>query len=82
MFVCVLCEKESCYTCHLCAKCRRIKHLLNLYDGRVYEVLENVLIRNEEGQLKKESQEIQKDIDKKERYNLRKKEAKQNSALD
>jgi len=74
MFVCVLCEKESCYTCHLCQKCRRIKHLLNLYDGRVYEVLENVLIRNEEGQLKKESQEIQKDIDKKERYNLRKKE--------
>lgn len=71
MFSCILCEKKSVIVSHLCPECRRIKHLLNLYEDRVYEVLENVLIRNQEGQLKKESQEIAKDIEKKKEYNLR-----------
>ena len=71
MFTCVLCEKETVITTNLCEKCRRIKHLINLYEERVYEVLENVLVRNTEGQLKKESQEISKDIEKKKEYNLR-----------
>ena len=71
MFSCVLCEKETVITTHLCEKCRRVKHLINLYQDRVYDVLENVLVRNEEGQQKKESQEITKDIEKKKEYNLR-----------
>ena len=77
MFSCVLCEKETVITSHLCSNCRRIKHLLNLYEGRVYEVLENVLVRNEEGQSKKESQEIIKDIEKKKEYNLRNQKEKE-----
>ena len=67
MFSCVLCERETVILTHLCEKCRRVKHLINLYEDRVYDVLENVLVRNEEGQLKKESQEIEKKKD----YNLR-----------
>jgi len=73
MFSCVLCERETVITTHLCVKCRRVKHLINLYEDRVYEVLENVLVRNQEGQLKKETQEISRDIEKKEKYNLRNK---------
>jgi glutaredoxin len=69
MFSCLLCEKETVLTTRLCDKCRRIKHLLNLYENRVYEVLENVLVRNEEDQKLKESQEISKDIEKKKEYN-------------
>lgn len=73
MFSCVLCERETVILYHLCEKCRRVKHLINLYENRVYEVLENVLVRNEEGQQKKEGQEINKDIEKKKDYNLRNK---------
>lgn len=72
MFSCVLCEKETVYISSLCEKCRRIKHLLNLYDDRVYEVLESVLVRNEDGQKNKINTELKKDLEKRE-YNLRKK---------
>lgn len=75
MFSCVLCEKETVYTSYLCEKCRRIKHLINLYDDRVYEVLENVLVRNEDGQTNKEKIELKKDLVKRE-YNLRNKKDK------
>tara|TARA_R110001632_G_scaffold205663_1_gene329486 strand:+ start:140 stop:379 length:240 start_codon:yes stop_codon:yes gene_type:complete len=72
MFSCALCEKETVYVVSLCNKCRRIKHLLNLYDDRVYEVLESVLVRNVEGQNNKVDNVLKKDLEKRE-YNLRKK---------
>ncbi len=69
MFECKLCEKETCLTTHVCEKCRRIKHLLNLYGDRVYEVLEEVLVRTKDKQehkiqseIKKEKAEIEKKI--------------------
>ena len=58
MFSCRLCEKNSVITTHLCDKCRRIKHLINLYDERVYEVLENCLVRKEFAIKNKERQEV------------------------
>ena len=75
MFSCVLCERETVYTCYLCNKCRRIKHLINLYENRVYNVLENVLVRNKEGEANKVGIELKKDIEKRE-YNLRNKKKK------
>lgn len=69
MFECKLCERETCVTTHICEKCRRIKHLINLYEERVYEVLEAVLVRSEDKQelkiqqeIKKEKEEIEKKI--------------------
>tara|TARA_R110000823_G_scaffold184596_1_gene317081 strand:- start:24 stop:260 length:237 start_codon:yes stop_codon:yes gene_type:complete len=44
MWECKLCEVETVYMTHLCEKCRRIKHLLSLYQSRVYDVLNKVLI--------------------------------------
>lgn len=58
MFSCALCEKETVIVCNLCPKCRRIKHLINLYDDKVYEVLENVLVCSESEKSKKVKQEI------------------------
>ena len=49
MFSCALCEDEWCYTSRLCEKCRRIKHIMNIYSkDKVLEVVEKVLVRNEE----------------------------------
>ena len=48
-------------TTHVCEKCRRIKHLINLYGDRVFEVLEAVLVRNEDKQELKIQQEIKKE---------------------
>ena len=69
MWECKLCEKETCITTHICEKCRRIKHLINLYGDRVYEVLEEVLVRTNDKQenkihaeIKKEKEEIEKKI--------------------
>tara|TARA_R110002153_G_scaffold41777_3_gene119054 strand:+ start:623 stop:892 length:270 start_codon:yes stop_codon:yes gene_type:complete len=62
MFVCSLCEKETCYVSKFCNKCRRIKHFLNLYNDRVYDVLDNVLAREQDKQENKVSLEIQKEI--------------------
>lgn len=64
MFECRLCEIEACYTSHVCVKCRRIKHLLNLYGDRVYEVLEAVLVRSEDKQEIKIQNEIKLEKDK------------------
>lgn len=61
MFSCRLCEKESVILYHLCEKCRRIKHLINLYDDKVYEVLENCLVRNQEQITHKENAVIKKE---------------------
>lgn len=61
MFSCRLCEKESVIMVNLCEKCRRIKHLINLYDEKVYEVLENCLVRNQEQITRKENAVIKKE---------------------
>lgn len=58
MFVCTLCEKETCYIAKHCDKCRQIKHLLNLYGDRVYDVLNCVLVRNEKAINKKTEVEL------------------------
>lgn len=58
MFVCSLCERETCYIAQHCPKCRQIKHLLNLYGDRVYEVLNCVLVRNEKAIAKKTELEL------------------------
>ena len=44
-------------------KCRRIKHLINLYNDRVYSVLENVLVREVDKQENKVKAEINKVIE-------------------
>ena len=53
MLSCTLCEKETCYISKFCSKCRRIKHLLNLYGEDVYSTLETVLVRNNQQQANK-----------------------------
>lgn len=68
VFECKLCEKETCYTTHLCEKCRRIKHLINLYGDRVYEVLETILVRTEDKQENKIKEEIKTELTKKEYF--------------
>ncbi len=75
MFSCVFCEEEYALITNLCEKCRRLKHLKKIYGDRFNEVLEHVLVRNEEGMNKKETQEITKEKEKIE-YNLRTKDKK------
>ena len=60
MFYCVLCEKETCYIVKFCDRCRKIKHYLNLYNERVYEVLDSVLSREIDKQDNKINNEIKK----------------------
>lgn len=62
MFVCSLCEKEVCYLSKFCDKCRRIKHYLNLYEDRVYEVLDSVLSRTLDKQENKIGEELKNEI--------------------
>jgi hypothetical protein len=61
MLYCVLCEKEWSLYNSLCAKCRRIKHLINLYDDKVYKTLENCLVRNQEQIQYKENLQIKEE---------------------
>ena len=65
IYNCVLCEQNYAgFLTHLCPECRRVKHLLSLYGTRVYDVLENVLVRNTLKQGNKIKAEIKCDIDK------------------
>jgi len=49
MFSCALCEDEWCYTSRVCEKCRRIKHIMNIYSrDKVLDVIERVLVRPDE----------------------------------
>tara|TARA_R110002096_G_scaffold291594_1_gene485862 strand:+ start:177 stop:494 length:318 start_codon:yes stop_codon:yes gene_type:complete len=50
MWSCRLCEKETVILSNLCEKCRKIKHLINLYGDDVYSVLDQCLIRNKQQQ--------------------------------
>ena len=63
MISCTLCEKEYCYVSRFCDKCRRIKHLLNLYGDDVYKTLEEVLVRTEKQQTLKIEKSIQPKIE-------------------
>lgn len=62
-FMCNLCEKETVYLSKFCEKCRKVKHYLNLYDDRVYEILDSVLSRDPEKQNNKIRMEINKEIE-------------------
>jgi len=46
-FNCTLCNHsdEWLVSSRFCSKCKRIKHLLNLYGDEVYTCLEEVLVR-------------------------------------
>lgn len=72
--VCKLCEvnEVDSYFGNWCKSCRRIKHYLNLYNDRVYEILDSVLSRSEEKQDNKIQVEIKTEIENK-KYNLRRK---------
>lgn len=74
MFSCVLCEKneEYLFVSKFCGKCRKIKHLINLYGDRVYEVLDEVLVKNEKEQEEHIKEELKNELTKTE-YNLRNK---------
>lgn len=74
MWNCVLCEKSEEYLIisKFCNKCRKIKHLLNLYNDRVYEVLDEVLVKNEKEQEEHIKEELKNELTKTE-YNLRNK---------
>tara|TARA_R110002110_G_scaffold22870_2_gene88146 strand:+ start:120 stop:356 length:237 start_codon:yes stop_codon:yes gene_type:complete len=61
-FYCTLCEKEVCYVSRFCSKCRKLKWYLNIYNERVYQILDNVLSRTDNKQHLKESEEIKKEI--------------------
>ena len=62
MLSCTLCEKETCYVSKFCTKCRRIKHLLNLYGEDVYTTLETVLVRNKKQQTHKINTSFKKSV--------------------
>ena len=66
MFVCSLCEKETCYISKFCDKCRKIKHYLNLYHNRVYDVLDSILSRTPDKQENKIRVELAHEIKNKE----------------
>ena len=59
---CKLCETQTCYTTNFCDKCRRIKHLINLYGDRVHEVLDKVLMVNIVEQNAREHTEIKTEV--------------------
>jgi len=63
VFSCILCEKETCYITNLCDKCRRVKHLINLYDHKVYDVLEDVLVRGNKGITNKCKKKLEQEKD-------------------
>ena len=64
MWACKLCEIETVYTTYICEKCRKIKHLINLYGDRVYEVLDSVLVRTPNGQDHKINHELKTEKEK------------------
>jgi len=84
MFNCILCERsdEYLFTSHLCSKCRKIKHYINIYDERVFEVLDNVLSRTEDKQDNKIKVEIKTEIENKEMVLRNKKLVKRGTEVD
>ena len=80
--VCILCEginqndDEYIIWSKFCVKCRLIKHLISVYQGRVYQTLETVLVRNPQAQIIKEDQIIKEEIEKTKEYQIKLRERK------
>lgn len=71
MFNCALCENEWCYVSKVCAECRRIKHIMNIYSKKeVLGVLERILIRPKENINKSVVKEIDDTTNKKRKCSL------------
>ena len=72
---CYLCEENPAetYFGYWCKKCRRIRHLINLYGlEKVGEVLDRVLVRDDQRQEHKVRDCIKEVVEEK-KYNLRNK---------
>tara|TARA_R110000851_G_scaffold233287_1_gene385813 strand:+ start:1793 stop:2032 length:240 start_codon:yes stop_codon:yes gene_type:complete len=75
MGYCLICETEEAegWFGKWCVKCRRIKHLINLYGlTKVSEVLERVLVRKDD-KMEYKIKDIVKEEYTKKGYNLREK---------
>ena len=64
---CYLCREESRISSlgYYCHNCKKIQDLISVYGKRVYEVLEEVLVRKEAQQKHKIVQEIKKEVNRK-----------------
>ena len=69
---CYLCRTEPRmnWSGYYCKKCKRIQDTIAIYQDRVYDVVESVLMRTQDKQEQKIKEEIKKEIVSKE-YNLR-----------
>ena len=63
MAYCYLCEVEGRgWNCYYCDKCNKIKRMISLYGlDRVFEILENVLVRTKKQQEYKIKKELEKE---------------------
>jgi hypothetical protein len=63
---CYLCREESRISTfgYYCHNCKKIQDLISVYGKRVYEVLEEVLVRKENQQKHKIINEIKKELNK------------------
>ena len=73
--VCGFCQVKPAegYLKWYCSECSKLKRLINLHGERVYEILDNVLLRKEDKQKNKELLEIKKEVkeqEKKLEFNL------------
>jgi len=63
-FICPVCCEEYIFTTRLCSSCQKIKHYCSIYGRkRVYDLLNNVLSREEDKIKNKEKLEIHKEIE-------------------
>lgn len=62
--VCSYCQVKPAegYLKWYCSDCSKLKRLINLHGSRVYEILDNVLLRSEDKQRNKELLEIKKEV--------------------
>jgi len=62
--VCSYCQIKPAegYLKWYCSDCSKLKRLINLHGSRVYEILDNVLLRSEDKQRNKELLEIKKEV--------------------
>jgi len=69
---CYLCKinQRTNYIGYFCNECKKIQDLIHIYESRVYEVLDSVLVRNKKQQSYKISKELKKEIEQK-KYNLK-----------
>jgi hypothetical protein len=52
------CKSDEWCSDGLCSKCEKIKHLIKIYDDKVYETLDRVLIRTDKGLESKTKSEL------------------------